>query len=50
MHLEIPLVLVAFVVVLLAIYGLICGIECCEECKSLRRQQEEYEQVPATNV
>jgi len=41
-NLEIPLVVLVFVVVLLALYGLICGVECCQECRHLRQ----YEQVP----
>jgi len=46
-NLEIPLVVLVFVVVLLALYGLICGVECCQECRHLRQQQEpQYEQVP----
>jgi hypothetical protein len=44
--LGIPIIVVVFVVALLAIYGLICGVECCEECRSLRRQRDEYEEVP----
>ena len=47
----IPIIIVVFAVSLLAIYGLICGVECCEECRSLRSQREEYEEVPeSTNV
>ena len=41
---EIPIVVVVFIIALFLMYGLICGVECCEECRSLRRQQ--YEQVP----
>jgi hypothetical protein len=44
---EIPVIFAVFVAALLIMYGLICGIECCEECKSLRRRQrQQYERVP----
>ena len=48
-NLEIPLVLFAFVVVLLALYVLICGVECCQEFRHLRllkEEQQRYERVP----
>ena len=35
-----------FIVGLLALYFLICGVECCEECRSLRRlRDDEYEEL-----
>ena len=50
-NLEIPLVLFAFIVVLLALYVLICGVECCQECRHLRllkEGQQRYERVRDT--
>jgi hypothetical protein len=45
----VPIIIVVFVVGLLAIYGLICGVECREGCRSLRRQRDDYEEVPESS-
>ena len=48
-NLEIPFVVLLFAVFLIALYGTICGVECCQECRHLRREQE-YEHVPESTT
>lgn len=48
-NIEIPLIVLIFVLILVGIYCLIMSLECCEYCKSQRRQQQ-YEEVGTTVV
>lgn len=49
-NVEIPLVLFVAIVVLLALYGLICGVECCQEFRHLHllKEEQHYDRVPET--
>jgi len=52
-NIEIPIVVLLFVVALLGLYSLICGVECCQECRHLRRKYQrlpEPETTTSTNV
>lgn len=44
-NIEVPLIVLIFVLILVGIYMLIMGLECCDYCKSRKRQQ--YEEVRA---